>query len=495
VNPARPNFLIFMTDQQRGDSILGGQPCRTPVLDRFRQDAVTFTSAFCPSPHCCPARATFFTGLYPSEHGVWHNVSVANAITRGLADGVQLWSSDLAAAGYDLAFSGKWHVSALQRPADHGWSERGVTGAHETPVTNSSAIEARWDRFRDGGEQAPGGIRRAGEILRPGYAPYVHYGVHEDPFHDAQVVGNAVQALEERRGSPRPWAHYVGTLGPHDPYHAPSRFLDLHPIEEIELPESFADRMEDKPAFYRRTRAFFDQLDEEEHRQAIRHYLAFCSYEDELFGRVLDALEATGQSENTVVMFLSDHGDYMADHGLWCKGLPAFRGAYHVPAVVRWPAGLLDPGRNVDRMISLADFAPTILDLAGIEADRVFSGRSLVPFLQNRRPRRWRTTLFTQTNGNELYGIQRSVFTERWKYVFNGFDYDELYDLREDPGETRNLSADPELMPTVEALCRKMWRFVYDHHDACINPYIMTGFGPVGPGVVFEEDPEVPSSI
>src|SRR5512141_2604637 len=106
----RPNILIFMTDHQRADTVLPEHPALTPVLDRFGRDAVTFTNAFCPSPHCCPSRATFFTGLYPSRHGVWNNVLNEQAINSGLRDGVRLWSEDLAAAGYDLHFCGKWHV-------------------------------------------------------------------------------------------------------------------------------------------------------------------------------------------------------------------------------------------------------------------------------------------------------------------------------------------------------------------------------------------------
>ena len=98
---ARPNLLIFMTDQQRGATVLPGSPVKavTPCLDRFRAEGVTFTRAFCPSPHCCPSRATFFSGLYPSEHGVWNNVDVGNTLSRGLNDGIRLWSEDLAASG------------------------------------------------------------------------------------------------------------------------------------------------------------------------------------------------------------------------------------------------------------------------------------------------------------------------------------------------------------------------------------------------------------
>ncbi|MEM7623743.1 MAG: sulfatase-like hydrolase/transferase, partial [Planctomycetota bacterium] len=132
-----PNLLIFMTDQQQGGTVLPGHPLKaqTPVLDRFRAQSVTFARTFCPSPHCCPSRASFFTGLYPSEHGVWHNVNVTNAISRGLNPGVQPWSVDLAAAGYRLALSGKWHVSNEDQADRYGWEIVYPAGTTSPPRT------------------------------------------------------------------------------------------------------------------------------------------------------------------------------------------------------------------------------------------------------------------------------------------------------------------------------------------------------------------------
>ena len=119
----RPNVLIVMTDHQRGDTALPEHPAITPNLTQLSQAGLTLTNAYCPSPHCCPSRATFHTGLYPSRHKVWNNVCNTHFLTRGLAEGVATWSEDLAAAGYAMKFTGKWHVSALERPRDRGWEE------------------------------------------------------------------------------------------------------------------------------------------------------------------------------------------------------------------------------------------------------------------------------------------------------------------------------------------------------------------------------------
>ena len=469
-----------MTDQQRGDTVPPYGRAITPNLDRFSREGITFSQTFCPSPHCCPSRATFFTGLYPSEHGVWNNVNVGNALSRGLNEGVRLFSEDLRAAGYSLAFSGKWHVSNEEGPAERGWDASFVTGG-PTRAGTRRPLTHEWERYRHVAQAPDPTERRPAEILRPGYGTYTHYGVREHPYRDNDVVEDALRILRSRRPGEGPWCQFIGTLGPHDPYFAPQKYLDMYDPAQIRLPENFLDRMEDKPALYRRTRGRFDQLSEEEHREALRHYLAVCSYEDALFGRVLEALEETGEAENTLVIYLSDHGDYAAEHGLWCKGLPCFRGAYHVPTIVRWPAGIKRPGRVVDAFVSLADFAPTILEVAGVKVDRPFAGMSLVPFLRDEEPPTWRDAIFTQSNGNELYGIQRSVMTREWKYVYNGFDFDELYDLREDPGETRNLAADPRYKDVVREMCGRMWQFAYERKDVCINQYIMVSLAPYGP--------------
>jgi choline-sulfatase len=216
-------------------------------------------------------------------------------------------------------------------------------------------------------------------------------------------------------------------------------------------------------------------------RDAIRHYRALCTYLDHQFGRLLAALEATGAADNTLVLYCSDHGDYCGDHGLFAKGIPCFRGAYQVPAVVRWPAGLVHPGRSVDAFVSLADFAPTFAELAGGTPSPDLTGRSLVPFVRDQTPPGWRDEMHTQCNGVELLYTQRSVTTRDWKYVFNGFDDDELYDLRDDPHELRNLAADPARDDVKRAMCRRLWRFARAEADSAIQAYITVSLAPWGP--------------
>lgn len=485
----KPNVLIVMTDHQRADTVLPEHPSITPNVDKLAEHGVLFSNAFCPAPHCCPSRATFHSGQYPSRHGVWNNICNDQALSRGLNNGVRLWSEDLAEAGYQLHFSGKWHVSVEESPGDRGWREgfvSAVGGAHHG---------RRWEGYRKIAEEKDDQERGEGEILRPGYGTYRLYGTRSGNQHDEKATADALEALESfgQEGNDSPWCLFLGLTGPHDPYFVPRKYVDRIDLDDVPLPPNFHDTLEDKPRIYQRMRDMrFGQLSEREIREGIRHFWAYCSYLDDLFGQVLDKLDETGQAEDTVVLYCADHGDYCGEHGLFAKGIPCFQGAYRVPAVVRWPAGIQQPGRQVDDFVSLADFAPTFIELAGANGNRPFAGESLVPFLKGNHPSKWRDAVFTQCNGVELYYTQRSVMTKEFKYVFNGFDLDELYDLRSDPHELINLAGNSDYESVKREMCKRMWQFAKDQGDSAINPYITVGLAPYGPGEVFRDSGDSP---
>jgi len=481
-----PNFLIFMTDQQNAQTILPSHVAKTPNIDAFVRKSMLFGNAFTTSPHCCPSRAAFFTGLYPSQTNVWNNVEIDNALSRGLYDGITCFPEKMQENGYRTVFAGKWHVSATEGPHDRGFTEvvneyisnYGRHAPANRPVSND------WEQIYNRKEDIKlDETKLFGEIVRPGYPKYFQFGIDENPFSDALSVTNACKVLDDFDGS-SPFLMYVGVTGPHDPYCVPQEFLDLYKDVKLSLPDSFNDPMEDKPALYRRTRDCFS-LTREEHLESLRRYLAFVSYEDYQFGRLMEHLKAKDLEEDTYVLFLTDHGDYMGAHGLWAKGLPCFREAYQICAVLG--GGDIVNGRCCDELVSITDFAPTILELAGIRNEVTVTGRSLVPLLGGATVPDWRTEMFTQTNGNEVYGIQRAVWNKKWKYVFNSFDFDELYDLEQDPSEMHNVIGRPENKPVVKDMCKKMWAFARETRDNCTCPYIMVGLAPYGPGILLEE--------
>ncbi len=516
-NPAgrdRPNILIFMPDQQNGATVLPGSGCLTPNLDRFASQGVLFSHAFCPSPHCCPSRASFVSGVYPSEHGVFNNVDTDTSIHDNPYPGVRFFSEALQGAGYQLSYAGKWHVARNQFPEDRGWKDLNPKPKAYQPGGRRQA--STWSTAR--AQMQKHEARRSGEVLRPGWGNLQLYGSYApkgpkgyEGTADYEIIQRGIEGLQSLAGGSQPWCLMVSNGGGHDPYIVPQNFLDLYRSRGAELPPSFQDTLEDKPRIYQRMRyQYWSQLSDPEVRESITHYWAKLSMQDALFGLLLDALEKTGQAENTIVIYVSDHGDYAGAHGLWAKGVPSFRGGYHIPCIIRWPRGAVRPGRTVDAYVSTVDFAPTILEAAGVEPLTPMSGASLLPWLRAETPANWRDAVFMQLNGVELYYTQRIVMTKQHKYVYNGFDFDELYDLQQDPHEMVNLAfpdvrqsrawmeegtglrnQDDIPWPPLPAnlaevrrdLVKRMWKFAQEHKDQVFNPYLTVAMAPLGPGV------------
>ncbi|MBN1670439.1 MAG: sulfatase-like hydrolase/transferase [Kiritimatiellae bacterium] len=506
---SRPNILIFLVDEVQQDVTLPAHPCRMPVLKAFAQDGVAFTSTFCPSPHCCPSRATVMTGLYPTRHGVFNNVNTRTAFQRGLNPGVKLFSEYLKGAGYHLAYAGKWHVSDEDTPGDRGWEE--LTPFRKHWLSRSLAD---WDK-RAAEPEPAAEPRGDGTILRTGWGNVSSRGTVDDApdayeqsrwYQGAVLPG--IRALPDlaRRGGP--WCLCISTDLDHQ-NSVPRAFADLYDPAPVELPASFHDLMRDKPRVYERMRHhLWGQLTEAEVRRGMAHYWALCSLQDRYFEEILAALEQTGQARNTLVVFVGDHGDCNYAHGLCNMGIHAFRESYHVPCIMRWPDGIRNPGRAVDEFVSLADLAPTFLALAGTEPKERLTGRSLLAFLRGEpTPADWPDAWYSQTKGNEVYYTQRVVQTRKWKYVANWFDFDELYDLENDPHELTNLAfptdaaratsntgesgtsgmfmAWPPLSPELDAVRRellaKMWRFARREEDIIFNAYPPVALAAYGP--------------
>lgn len=510
-----PNVLIFMPDQQNGATVLPGSPVIKPNMDRFLGEAVAFNSAYCPAPHCCPSRASFMSGLYPSEHGVYNNVTTDTAIHPDPYPGTPYWGKWLRGGGYLMGYAGKLHVGRDITPESCGFDNLSHL-EQDSLLSNESRKGEQWERA--GEEKADPAQRKEGEILRPDWTNSELYKTQPDGgpkgyenLADYKIMQAGIAGMKRMATGGKPWCVMISNSGGHDPYNAPKQFVDMYDLSSIKLPASYSDMLDDKPRVYQRQRyEYWSQLSDEEQRDALRHYWAKCTMQDAIFGEMLEALEQTGQAENTIVLYVSDHGDYGAAHGLWMKGVPAFQEAYHIPAVVRWPRGIQQPGRQVEAFVDQVDWASTILEACGVQPQRKLSGKSLMPWLKNETPADWRSAFFSQMNGVELYYTQRVVMTKEWKYVYNGFDYDEMYDLKNDPHEMRNLVFPdlaakraavqsgkglprsgsvpwPPLPDPLNAvrkdLLSRMWTFAAEHHDIIFNPYGTVALAPYGFGL------------
>lgn len=493
----QPNILIVQTDQQRWDVTEPGHPCGTPNLDRMAREGVRFDNVFPPMAHCCPSRASLMTGLYPSQHGVWNNVQNCARLSSGLNAGVECWSESLRRAGYNLNFSGKWHVSADENPADRGWNEGRIFARKNSNLHAMGQALSEWPTRPV--VDTPMAERHPGQIVKPGWGDWWMYGTSEehrpdyvpnqekpwdDGAPDALILHSALDQLDACLAGDQPWLNYVGLLGPHDPFIVPEHYLRKYDPDAIELPTAWDDPMTGKPDYFRRQKRCFDQMSEREKREAIAHYWAYCTMMDDLFGELLAKLEAAGQLDRTVVIFCSDHGEFLGEHGLYLKGVAPYDGGYKVPFLIRAPEFIAEPGRRVSQLVSLMDLCPTLVELTGCEAPNAgrADGASLLPFLRGETPADWRDAVYFQCNGTEVYFSSRTVRTEKWKLIYNAVAMDELYDLENDPAELRNLADDPDLAEVKKSLYARLWQLARASDDDWIScnypPVSLADWGP-----------------
>ena len=233
------------------------------------------------------------------------------------------------------------------------------------------------------------------------------------------------------------------------------------------MPRLRRSRQPSLPYVRRARETWFREIDEEHTRKSIAHYQAYSSLIDHYVGGVLDFLDESGQADNTVVVYTSDHGDMMGAHGLWFKDIWPYEETHRMPYIMRWPAGL-EAGQVCDDYVRTLDLGPTFLDLAGAEPLQGAHGISLLPLLTGQPDAADRVEhreLFMQDHGNIFYFMNRTICDGRYKFVFNGFDYDELYDLQEDPHEMHNLAENPHCADVRERLQDRLWDWMLKLED------------------------------
>ncbi|RLI02151.1 hypothetical protein DRO38_04285 [Candidatus Bathyarchaeota archaeon] len=477
----RPNILIVMTEHQQGRTVDPDCPCRMPnVKDRIAGEGLRFELGYTPTALCSPARASFFTGLYPSVHGMYNNYHSMPVIHGGLFPGVKLFSENLKKAGYNLSFIGKWHVSGEKGPADYGWSIPKAQTPWDGGPLGFPKPGSRLRRYREPRKD----LKRYAVVRRNGWPDYIIYGTRPGKPEDMMDFKRGKIAAEEiRRLSKKsePWIIYVGLTEIHDPYIVVEPYASMYDPEDVPLPENYYDHLEDKPAIYRRMRRqLWDQLSEEQIREAMAYYWGLCTMNDDVVGMLLDALEDAGVEDNTLVLFIADHGDQVGGHGLFLKGVLPFEESYRIPMVVRWPH-VIKRGSTCSEFVTLCDFAPTFCEIAGAEPLNPCHGRSLLPIFEGSVPEDWPKSFYGQFLGTEYYYTQRIVRDHRYKYVFNAFDFDELYDLRSDPYEMKNLAFDSEYEDVKRRLIEEMWRWAEKTDDIIFNSYPSVALVPYGP--------------
>ncbi len=463
----QPNLLFLMTDGQRADTVEPSTPCQMPHLDRLAATGVRFERCYAPNPICSPTRASLMTGLLPHSHGMVDCTHTVEPYRAELKAELPFWSQTLQAGGYRTAYIGKWHIERTHRLENFGFDTYEIEKYHKL-----IGLVERDDQ-----------MRVHCKVQQKGYRDFLLYGVVDGPLEatpEYQLYTDGIRFLQEATREPdRPWALFLSSEAPHDPWVVPQAYYDRYDPADIPRPPSFEDDLSDRPGIYRRIQQVWRQLEWPQFAQATACYYAACSLIDDQIGRILAALQELGQADNTIFVFTADHGDYLGAHRLVLKGVPAFEEAYRVPLILSGPG--IPAGHKIEQIVSLTDLAPTLVQLT-TGGEFPCYGRSLLPLLRSERCE-WNSEAFAEFHGQRFFYTQRVLWRDNYKYVFNGFDEDELYDLTTDPHEMRNLAHNPSYQPELEEMAGRMWEIA--RHTGDFNMYQaqygMFRFAPVGP--------------
>jgi arylsulfatase len=461
----QPNIIFIVTDQQRYDTIhaLGYPYMDTPNLDKLVREGVSFSDCYITAPSCAPSRASLFTGMYPHTNGVYKNDD----------PWMHSWVEQLADAGYHCVNICKMHTSPYTSPM--GFHERYVVENKDRQHPCLPFFFDEWDK-----------VFKTRNIRKPGRETYRErddyrdrLGVFEwelpEELHPDVFVGQMAKWwVEERPKVNKPIILQIGFPGPHPPFDALSRYVKPYLGRELPLPAVTEEELQGQPAAMQSLRREHLAVDhdavvhlehpakEQLHRQRAAYY-ANVTMIDEQVGELLSSLNKIGYLDNTVIIFTSDHGESLGDHGHSQKW-NMYDVVTRVPMIV-WGMGgqTKGQGRTVNALVQLMDIGPTVLELAGAERPDGMEARSLLPALRGETYVERPYVFAEHSRDPILHGTEfmTMIRSREWKLVHFVDDADgQLFDLRQDPGEIRNLWNVPEHAAIKDELIRAIlsWR-------------------------------------
>ncbi len=467
----RRNILVLMTDQQRFDSLrcYGNPHAITPNLDRMAAHGALFKTCYVQNPICSPSRATYHTGLYPRNHGLW-----ANGVT--LPQGLPLLSRALANAGYDCGMAGKQHLAPMagkdEEPRlddgyrvyrwSHGPNHPSKVNTfhawlHEYhPEIHKTAILDQAPRTVEGNNNAKSSVPLDSV---PPHAHYTHW--------IAQEAINFIEDPSRPEGTP---FYFMGNFfDPHHPFGAPEAYRSIFDAQKLPLPSGSLAELDSRPAplraysqrSYGGTAPGYTEYSEAEMREIIASYYAMVTLIDTEVGRVMDVLEKRGELENTLVVFTSDHGEMLGDHALLLKGPMLFEPVVRVPLILYQP-GVIPAGGHIERPVQTIDLTSTLLAAAGVPDAFPTQGSDLMPLARDPSApwREWALCEYRDSGHTFTPPVHTTMLRYRNHKLIvwhgepaSGHARDgELYDLEQDPGEHVNLFHDEAHAKTRELM-------------------------------------------
>ncbi|MEQ1749422.1 MAG: sulfatase-like hydrolase/transferase [Prosthecobacter sp.] len=455
LSSAKPNVLLICVDDLKPTiGCFGDTHAKTPNIDRLAARGMLFEKAFCNQAVCSPSRNALLTSLRPQTLGIYE---LSTNFRKGAQDAVTL-PQHFKNNGYRAEGLGKiFHVGHGNVNDEASWSV-----PHYSPKTISYALKENNPPTSTREEALFDNKKEAWKLPRG--APTENADVPDNRYGDGMIADEAIKRLDAAKQKPdEPFFLAVGFLKPHLPFVAPKKYWDLH--DPSTLPKPTSDKApegapEFAPSSWGELRQYKDMPDtgpvtQEQQRHLIHGYYAATSYMDAQLGKVLDALDATGFTSNTIIVFWGDHGWHLGDHGMWCKHTN-YEQAAHIPVIVSAPS-ITQVGSRTKSLIETVDIYPTLAELAALPAPANLDGRSFLTVLKD-------ASASTRNHAIHVYprgeGLGRAIRTDRyrlveWKPIGASTEKSvfELYDYQADPLESKNLASDqPAIVAELRAL-------------------------------------------
>jgi uncharacterized sulfatase len=435
----RPNVLLIMADDLNNDMGTYGHPIvKTPNIDRLAARGVRFDRAYNQFPLCSPSRVSLLTGLRPDTTKIYELQTDFRTVIPDAVTLPQMFRRN----GYVAARVGKiYHYGNPGQIGTSGLDDPASWDAVVNPSGIDKDEEAQLTNFTP--------ARGLGSALA-----YYASPAGDEAHTDGKVAAETIALLEKHRD--RPFFIGAGFYRPHCPFIAPRKYFDMYPLDRIRAPAAIGDSMKQVPPAAWFTMPPHWEVGEAGQRESIRAYYASITFLDANVGKVLDALDRLQLTDNTVVIFMSDHGYHLGDRGQWMKQT-LFERSARAPLIMAGP-GVAARGRSSSRLVEFIDLYPTLADLARLSPPSGLHGRSLRPLLSDPQTS-WNHPAMTQVRrgaGGNSFFMGYSVRTERWRYTEweDGKRGVELYDEVDDPNELHNLADQPGHRKTVAELKR-----------------------------------------
>ena len=464
----QPNILLIMTDQQRWDTLgcYNAPVCRTPNIDKLANRGVRFSTAYTPTSPCSPARAALFTGLYPHKNHVLANGGVLNHEVPNLA-------SELGKAGYNLGYAGKWHVDQSKVPSEYGFEGKDFPGYGYPPThgyieglryMQRIPIPPHYNNYIEKKGLEPPKVLEAMYGDNPGKQNQEMYALQSGDIEgnfETMVSDFTIELLQQfaisQKADDKPFFIWANFWGPHTPCLVPEPYYSMYDPADIPEEPNFRETWERKPDVHKLYARLWglEEKGWDEWREIVARYWGYVTMIDDLVGRIVNELEVLGLSDNTLVVFTTDHGDQMGSHKMIEKGCFAYEETWRLPMVTAHPS-CETPGSICDEPVYLHDLFPTFLDCADTPKPEVPDSQSILPNILGKTAPTHRESHYGIFTRHLFPAPFRFVRTRTHKLVYNVVGNGELYDLVNDPGELNNLFGQPEAVGVQEDLMARM---------------------------------------